>query len=78
MEQSANNRVINDERSLRTAVAVLESKVDMLEAELGYLNEMLVRCGFPEGISTLKVTVEELLAEDAEAGPGERPTTFDR
>jgi len=63
----------NNERSLRTAVAVLESKVDMLEAELGYLNEMLVRCGFPEGIQTLKATVEELLAEDVESEQGEHP-----
>lgn len=67
-----NNKSNNEERSLRTAVAVLESKVDMLEAELGYLNEMLVRCGFPEGIQTLKATVEELLAEDAESEQGER------
>ena len=52
---------------LRSKVAHLESKVDMLEAELGYLNEMLVRCGFPEGITTLKATVEELLAEDGAA-----------
>jgi len=68
----------NPERTLRSAVAVLESKVDMLEAELGYLNEMLVRCGFPEGITTLKATVEELLAEDAESEHGESPSSFDR
>ncbi|MBS3904115.1 MAG: hypothetical protein KGZ39_02170 [Simkania sp.] len=49
---------------MRSKVAYLESKVDMLEAELSYLNDLLVRCGFPEGISTLKSTVEELLAED--------------
>ncbi len=49
---------------LHSKVAYLESKTDMLEAELSYLNEMLVRCGFPEGITTLKATVEELLAED--------------
>ncbi len=72
------DRQNDPERSLRTAVAVLESKVDMLEAELGYLNEMLVRCGFPEGITTLKATVEELLAEDAESEHGERPSSFDR
>ena len=50
---------------LRARVASLESKVDMLEAELIYLNDMLVRCGFPEGVKTLKETVVELLAEDA-------------
>ena len=49
---------------LRSKVACLESKVDMLESELSYLNDMLIRCGFPEGIMTLKATVEELLAEE--------------
>lgn len=49
--------------SLRATVAVLETKVDMLESELAYLNDLLVRCGFPEGVSTLKSTVEELLKE---------------
>jgi hypothetical protein len=54
----------SESRELRSKIAQLESKTDMLEAELGYLNEMLVRCGFPEGIMTLKSTVEELLSED--------------
>lgn len=54
----------NDNVILRSKVASLESRVDLLEAELGYLNEMLVRCGFPEGILTLRSSVEELLAEE--------------
>ncbi len=41
--------------------AYLESKVDMLETELGYLDEMLRRCGFPEGIRSLKLAVAEVL-----------------
>ena len=49
---------------LKARVASLESKVDMLESELMYLNDMLMRCGFPEGVKTLKETVKELLAED--------------
>ncbi len=55
----------NNMLQLRARVASLESKIDMLEAELTYLNDMLVRCGFPEGVKTLKETVVELLAEDA-------------
>lgn len=51
---------------LKARVASQESKIDMLESELMYLNDMLVRCGFPEGIKTLKETVQELLAEDAQ------------
>lgn len=44
--------------------AVLESRIDHLETELSYLNQLLVDCGFPEGIKTLKITAEELI-EDA-------------
>ncbi len=46
-------------------IAALESKIDMLETELSYLNQILIQCGFCEGIKTLKMTVEELLLEDA-------------
>jgi len=44
-------------------VAILESRVDHLETELSYLNKILVQCGFPEGIVTLKETVVEMLQE---------------
>ena len=54
----------NSLNQLHSKVAALETKNDLLEAELSYLNEMLIRCGFPEGIKTLKETVEDLLAED--------------
>jgi hypothetical protein len=43
--------------------ARLESKVDVLETELSYLDTMLKKSGFPNGITTLKDTVEELLLE---------------
>jgi cell division protein FtsB len=49
---------------LRARVADLESQVDMLESELTHLHEMLVSCGFSEGINTLKETVKEYLAEE--------------
>ncbi len=49
---------------LRARVAGLESQVDLLEAELMHLQQMLVRCGFSDGIKTLKETVEEYLAEE--------------
>lgn len=58
---------------LKGRVACLESKIDMLESELIYLNDMLIRCGFPEGVKTLKETVQELLAEDASLQNHERP-----
>ncbi len=46
-------------------IASLESKIDHLETELSYLNTLLINCGFPEGIATLKETAEELLSEKA-------------
>ncbi|HSX03789.1 MAG TPA: hypothetical protein VLG76_03570 [Rhabdochlamydiaceae bacterium] len=48
---------------LTKKVASLESKVDHLEAELSYLNKILIDCGFPQGIHSLKNTVEEILSE---------------
>jgi uncharacterized coiled-coil protein SlyX len=53
-----------DNKNLNSRIAFLETKVDMLESELQYLNEILTQCGFPEGIATLKATVEDLLQED--------------
>ena len=46
---------------LKKLTAYLESKVDMLETEISYLDEMLRRCGFPEGIQSLKLAVNEVL-----------------
>jgi hypothetical protein len=64
----------NTENQLRARLASVESKNDLLETELMYLNEMLVRCGFSEGIKTLKETVEELLSEESFPQHGyERP-----
>jgi hypothetical protein len=54
-------------KELRSKIAILESKVDHLESEMGYINTLLVKCGFPEGIKTLTDTVEELLEEGFES-----------
>jgi hypothetical protein len=56
------------DRDSRSYTAKLESKIDMLETELSYLDEMLVQCGFPRGIETLKGTVNDLLNEDSACG----------
>lgn len=55
---------MNQNQQLNGKIAVLETKVDMLEAELSYIDTLLLRCGFPQGIHTLKLTVEELLSEN--------------
>jgi hypothetical protein len=46
---------------LNNKIATLESLVDYLKTELSYLNQILVECGFSEGVITLKQTVEEVL-----------------
>ena len=45
------------------AIAALESRIDHLETELSYLDKMLIKCGFSEGIATLKMAAEEMLLE---------------
>lgn len=42
-------------------IATLESVVDYLKTELSHLNQILVDCGFTEGITTLKQAAEDLL-----------------
>lgn len=42
-------------------IATLESLVDHLKTEITHLNEMLVDCGFAEGITTLKQAIEEMI-----------------
>lgn len=44
-------------------IAALESLVDYLKTEISYLNQILVDCGFAEGITTLKMAIEEWLAK---------------
>ncbi|MEN9344469.1 MAG: hypothetical protein RLZZ453_1256 [Chlamydiota bacterium] len=52
-------------QELMSKIARLESQVDALETELVHLNHALTECGFPEGIKTLKASMEELLQEQA-------------
>lgn len=47
-------------------IASLESRCDLLETELDYLNRLLVRCGFSDGLRSFKMTVEALLSEETE------------
>ena len=42
-------------------IAILETRIDYLETEISYLNDLLVRVGFPDGIATLKETALEIL-----------------
>lgn len=48
---------------MKSQLANLESQIDHLQTELSYLNELLVRIGFDEGICSLKAAAEEILQE---------------
>lgn len=61
--------MFNDYKKIRSKVAAMESKIDLLESEIAHLDEMLRECGFPQGITTLKRTVEEIILEMNEEDP---------
>jgi hypothetical protein len=42
-------------------IATLETLIDHLKTEITNLNEMLIECGFSEGIITLKESAQEFL-----------------
>lgn len=50
--------------NLHNKIAKLESKLDFYETEFQKLNFLLKKCGFSEGIKTLKESAMELLEED--------------
>lgn len=52
-----------EKEELQKKIARLESRLDQAETELAHLNRMLILCGFPDGVQTLKVTINELLDE---------------
>ena len=56
MKNNINNKHLNN-------VAKLESHIDYLESEINYLDTLLYKVGFPEGISSLKESAEDLLSE---------------
>lgn len=49
-------------KKLRAKVASLESQVDHLESELTYVHKLLIDFGFPDGIESLKGSLEEVLS----------------
>ena len=53
-----------DNKGLLKKVSKLESKLDIFETEFETLNNILIKCGFPNGIITLKETANQLLKEN--------------
>ena len=51
-------------KNLQKEIAALESQLDYYETEFDHLNALLKKCGFPEGIKTLKESAVELLEEE--------------
>ena len=50
-----------NKQTLISKIAHLESKLDMTESELVYVNKLLLDVGFPDGIEGLKHALEEVL-----------------
>lgn len=50
-----------EEDQLLKKIAKLESLCDQLQSEMKYLNELLLKVGFEEGIKTLKAAAIELI-----------------
>ena len=59
-------------KRFKARIAALESKLDFFETEFINLNHMLQECGFPNGIETLKQTVQEVLSEEEDSLEGAR------
>ena len=52
---------MDNNKKLLKEISILESKIDHLEAEIIYLNKVLIKVGFDEGIKTLKESISEVL-----------------
>jgi hypothetical protein len=61
-----------DNKHYERRIAQLISRIDHLETELAYLNNILIEVGFQEGINTLKSSVEELIEESLQTPPFRR------
>jgi hypothetical protein len=54
-------KFMNALNKLLQAIAVLESKIDLLETEQTHVNQLLKECGLPKGIQSLKESAQEIL-----------------
>lgn len=50
-------------QQLQQKVAHLESYADQLETEIAVLNDLLMGCGFPNGVQSLKEVIQDLFLE---------------
>ncbi len=51
----------NNNQDLRRKIASLESQLDQIESQFSHLNDLLLKCGFPEGVLSLEKTIEDML-----------------
>lgn len=65
-----------EKEELQRKVAWLESRLDQVETELSQLNQMLILCGFPDGVRTLKATINELLEDVGNSPYPQNPEDF--
>ncbi len=53
-----------EQENLRKRISELESLNDQLQSELRYLDELLKRAGFDEGLKSLKAAAIEILEDE--------------
>jgi hypothetical protein len=58
---------MSKEAELLKKIAELESYNDQLQTEIRYLDTLLRKVGFSDGLKTLKSAAHELLTEDEDA-----------
>lgn len=58
---------MSNEEKLLKRVSELESLNDQLQTEIRYLDKLLRKVGFQDGLTTLKAAAQELLDRDQDA-----------
>jgi hypothetical protein len=58
---------MSNEEKLLKRISELESLNDQLQTEIRYLDKLLRKVGFNDGLNTLKAAAQELLDRDQDA-----------
>lgn len=69
--------VTKTKKDLLSKIAALESINDQLITELGYIDMLMRRIGFSEGLKSVKDTAREIIEDGEEDYPNETSLTDD-
>ncbi len=54
-----------NKKELERELASLESQLDYMQTEFSYVNSLLIRLGFEEGMVSMKLAAEELVSAES-------------